>query len=52
MNAALTCDSRNEKATGKRSAGNPHAAFDEGSQGNTLAPTLLVQSCLVSALPG
>jgi len=40
MNAALTCDSRNEKATGKRSAGNPHAAFDEGSLGNTLAPTL------------
>jgi len=40
MNAALTCDSRNEKKTGKRSAGNPHAAFDEGSLGNTLAPTL------------
>ncbi len=32
MNAALTCDSRNEKATGKRSAGNPHAAFEEGGQ--------------------
>ena len=41
MNAVLTCDSYNEKATGKRSAGNPHAAFDEGSLGNTLAPTLL-----------
>ncbi len=32
MNAVLTCDSRNEKATGKRSAGNPHAAFEEGGQ--------------------
>jgi len=41
MNAVLPCDSDNEKATGKRSAGNPHAAFDEGSLGNTLAPTLL-----------
>lgn len=43
MNAVLPCDSDNEKATGKRSAGNPHAAFDEGSLGNTLAPTLLVR---------
>jgi len=41
MNAVLTCDSRNEKPAGKRSAGNPHAAFDEGSLGDTLAPTLL-----------
>jgi len=40
MNAVLTCDSRNEKSAGKRSAGNPYAAFDEGSQGNNLAPTL------------
>jgi hypothetical protein len=26
----LVCDSLDEKTTGKRSAGNPHAAFDEG----------------------
>jgi len=56
MNAAFTCDSYNEKATGKRSAGNPHAAFDEGSLGNTLAPTLLLcgsrLSCLVLAMLG
>jgi len=30
------------KAAGKRSAGKPHAAFDEGGRGN-LASTLLVK---------
>jgi phosphoribosyl-AMP cyclohydrolase len=33
MTAGLYCDSNNVKITGKRSAGNLHAAFDEGDQG-------------------
>ncbi len=33
MTAKLPCDSLAAKATGKRSAGNLHAAFDEGDQG-------------------
>jgi len=31
--AILYCDSLRMKISGKRSAGNPHAAFEEGGQG-------------------
>lgn len=33
MTVKLYCDSDHVKTAGKRSAGNPHAAFDEGGQG-------------------
>ena len=33
VSAKLPCDSNGMKATGERSAGNLHAAFDEGGQG-------------------
>ena len=33
VSARLLCDSFAVKAIGKRSAGKPHAAFDEGGQG-------------------
>jgi len=44
MMAMLCCDSVVGKTAGKRSAGKPHAAFDEGGQGVTLASTLLGQT--------
>jgi len=34
MMAGLPCESSDVKATGKRGAGKPHAAFDEGEQVN------------------
>jgi len=40
MTAMLYCDSMVVKATGKRSAGKLHAAFEEGDQGVTLVSTL------------
>ena len=45
MIAMLYCDSFVVKTIGKRSAGKPHAAFDEGGQGVTLASTLPDKSC-------
>ena len=41
VTAMLLCDSVAVKAAGKRSAGKPHAAFDEGGPRETLVPTLL-----------
>jgi len=40
MIAGVCAIAKMKKTTGKRSAGNPHAAFEEGRQGN-LPPTLL-----------
>ncbi len=34
MMVGVPCDSSDVKATGKRSAGKPHAAFDEGEPAN------------------
>jgi len=50
MTAMLYCDSMVVKATGKRSAGKLHAAFDEGDQGVTLVPTLPAHTNCPNAL--